>query len=104
MDIFGLEPIPAAVIITLFGAGLQLGLGYLASSPQTFDWRKALSTAITIGVVGIVSVATTLQALSEDATELEVLIAVATVVAAVAGFDALKNNVIKAAAKRVVPQ
>ena len=96
MDIFGLEPVLAAVIVTLTGAGLQFALGY-RKSDEAFDVKRAISTALTTTVVGIVAVATTLGALSEEAADTEVLIAVATVIAAVAGFDTLKNNIIKAA-------
>ncbi|MDH3764582.1 MAG: hypothetical protein OER82_02075 [Nitrosopumilus sp.] len=74
MDIFGLEPILAAVIITLVGAGLQFALGYLKSD-DSFDVKRAISTALTTTVVGIVAVATTLGALSEEAADTEVLIA-----------------------------
>jgi hypothetical protein len=96
MTILGLEPIAAAVIFTAVGAGLQFGLGYLASD-KVFDVKKALSTALISATLGIVTVSTALQAIGEEATDLEVLVVIGAVVATVAGIDGLKNSVIKAA-------
>jgi len=96
MLILGLEPIVAAVIFTAVGAGLQLGLGYLGSN-ETFDIKKALSTALISATIGIVTVSTALQAIGEEATDLEVLVVLGAVVATVAGIDGLKNSVIAAA-------
>ena len=96
MLILGLEPIVAAVVFTIVGAGLQLGLGFLGSK-EGFDARKALSTALITATLGIVTVSTALQAIAETATDLEVLIIISVAIAAIAGFDGLKNSIVAAA-------
>ena len=50
MDVFGLEPIQATIIVTMIGVGLQVGLGYLKSG-NAFDGRQLLTSAIIALVV-----------------------------------------------------
>ncbi|MDH3779576.1 MAG: hypothetical protein OES15_01840 [Nitrosopumilus sp.] len=45
MNVFGLEPIQATIIVTIIGVGLQVGLGYLKSG-NAFDGRQLLTSAV----------------------------------------------------------
>jgi len=47
MDVFGLEPIHATIVIAVIGVLLQVGLGY-AQSTNPFDGRKLLTSAIIV--------------------------------------------------------
>jgi len=96
MLILGLEPIVAALLFTSVGAGLQLGLGYAASN-TAFDVKKAISTAVISGILGITVLTAALGSISENATDLEVLAIVSGAIVTIAGIDTLKNHIIKAA-------
>jgi len=62
MDVFGLEPIQATIIVTIIGVGLQVGLGYLKSG-NPFDGRQLLTSAIIVLVVSFTIVGVALLVL-----------------------------------------
>ena len=62
MDVFGLEPIQATVIVTIIGVGLQVGLGYLKSG-NPFDGRQLLTSAIIALVVSFTIVGAAIQSI-----------------------------------------
>jgi len=91
MDVFGLEPIQATVIVTMIGVGLQVGLGYLKSG-NTFDGRQLLTSAIIALVLSFTVVGTAVQSISEGADEMTVFLILIGVVASIAGIDQLVKN------------
>ena len=57
MDVFGLQPIQAIIVIAVVAVSLQVGLGYLQSD-NPFDGRKLLTSAIIATVAALTVVGT----------------------------------------------
>ena len=91
MDVFGLEPIRATIIVTMIGVGLQVGLGYLKSG-NVFDGRQLMTSAIIALVVSFTVVATAIQSIPEGADDMTVFLILVGVVAAIAGIDQIVKN------------
>ena len=91
MDVFGLEPIQATIVIALVAVLLQVGLGYLQSG-NPFDGRKLLTSAIIATIAVFTVVGTALQAIPEGTADAEVFIVIVALVASVAGIDQLVKN------------
>ena len=91
MDVFGLEPIQATIIVTIIGVGLQVGLGYLKSG-NAFDGRQLLTSAIIALVVSFTVVGAAVQSIPEGADDMTVFLILIGVVAAIAGIDQLVKN------------
>jgi len=91
MDVFGLEPIQATIIVTMIGVGLQVGLGYLKSG-NAFDGRQLLTSAIIAIVVSFTIVGAAVQSIPEGADDMTVFLILIGVVAAIAGIDQLVKN------------
>jgi len=91
MDVFGLEPIQATIIVTIIGVGLQVGLGYLKSG-NAFDGRQLLTSAIIALVVSFTVVGDAVQSVPEGADDMTVFLILIGVVAAIAGIDQLVKN------------
>ena len=91
MDVFGLEPIQATIVIAVIGVLLQVGLG-VAQSSNPFDGRKLLTSAIIAVVASFTVVATAVQAIPEGADDLTVFLILVGIVASIAGIDQLVKN------------
>jgi hypothetical protein len=91
MDVFGLDPIQATIIVTIIGVGLQVGLGYLKSG-NAFDGRQLLTSAIIALVVSFTVVGAAIQSVPEGADDMTVFLILIGVVAAIAGIDQLVKN------------
>ena len=91
MDVFGLEPIQATIVIAVIGVLLQVGIGALQSK-DPFDGRKLLSSAIVAVIVSITIVATALQAIPDDIDELAKFLIVVSLIGSIAGIDQLVKN------------
>jgi uncharacterized membrane protein len=91
MDVFGLEPIQATIVITVIGVLLQVGLGALQST-NPFDPRKLATSAIIAVVASFTIVATAIQAIPEGADDVTVFLILIGVVASIAGIDSLVKN------------
>jgi len=91
MDVFGLEPIQATIIVTVIGVALQVGLGY-KKSESPFDAGKLLTSAIIAVIMSVTVVATAIQAIPEDFGDLSTFIVLAGIVGSIAGVDQLVKN------------
>ncbi|MDH3780127.1 MAG: hypothetical protein OES15_04635 [Nitrosopumilus sp.] len=91
MDVFGLEPIQATIIVTIIGVGLQVGLGYLKSG-NPFDGRQLLTSAIIALMVSFTVVGAAVQSVPEGADDMTVFLILIGVVAVIAGIDQLVKN------------
>ena len=91
MDVFGLEPIQATIIVTVIGVILQVGLGY-KKSDNPFDAGKLLTSAIIAVIMSITVVATAIQAIPEDFGDLQTFIVLVGIIASIAGIDQLVKN------------
>jgi hypothetical protein len=91
MDILGLEPIMAAIVITVIGVGIQVGLGVLQSS-NPFDVRKLVSSAIISVFTSFAIVVPILTALPSDIDSLTQFSVLIGTIAAIAGIDQLVKN------------
>jgi len=91
MDVFGLEPMQATIVIAVIAVMLQVGLGYLQSG-NAFDGRKLFTSAIIATIAAITVVGTALQAIPEGTDDASVFMIVVALVASVAGIDQLVKN------------
>ena len=103
MQIFGLEPVIATLVISVVGVGIQVGLGIL-QSPVSFEYKKLLASAI-IGVFSAFAiVGPAIGAIPENADPSVMFSIVVGLVAAVAGIDVLFKNVGKSISNRKAPK
>jgi len=91
MDILGLEPIQATIVIAFLGVLLQVGLGVLQSK-DPFDGKKVLSSAIIAVFTSIVLVAGVVGALPDNTDPLVQLTTIVTLVGTIAGIDQIVKN------------
>jgi hypothetical protein len=95
MDIFGLSPVIATIIIVSVGIVLQNLLGWLKSK-ENYDTRSALASAIIAFIVGITIIGPQIEAIQNQMlSELSELTIVTSLIASIAGFDILTKNVVK---------
>ncbi len=101
MEIFGLSPVLATIIIVITGLILQNLLGWLKSK-EDYDIRSALASAIIAFVVGITIIGPQIEAIQgQTLSELSELIIFASLIASIAGFDTLTKNAFKVANKKI---
>jgi ABC-type glycerol-3-phosphate transport system permease component len=91
MDVFGLEPIQAAIIVIVIEVILQVGLGY-KKSDYPFDADKLLTSVIIAVIMSITVVATAIQGIPEDFGDLQTFIVLVGIVGSIAGVDQLVKN------------
>jgi hypothetical protein len=101
MEIFGLSPVIATIIIVSVGIVLQNLLGWLKSK-ENYDARSALASAIIAFVVGITIIGPQIEAIQNQMlSELSELTIVTSLIASIAGFDILTKNVFKIANQKI---
>ncbi|MCH9659075.1 hypothetical protein K0U27_10405 [archaeon] len=101
MEIFGLSPVIATIVIVLLGVMLQNLLGWLKSK-ESFDIRSTLASTIIAFVVGITIIGPQIEAIQgQMLSELSELTIVASLIASIAGFDILTKNVFKIANQKI---
>ena len=101
MEIFGLSPVVAIIVIVLLGVMLQNLLGWLKSK-ENFDIRSALASAIIAFVVGITIIGPQIEPIQgQMLSELSEFTIVANLIASIAGFDVLTKNVFKIANQKI---
>ena len=98
MEIFGLDPIVAAIIITAIGVALSVGLGWLKND-QSFNIRQAVASGLIAFVVSIQLVIAELTVLPSDLPELALGGIFAGLVAQIAGIDSLAKSAAQAVQK-----
>ena len=101
MEIFGLSPVIATIVIVSTGVTLQNILGWLKSK-EDYDVRNTIASAIIAFIVGITIIGPQIEAIQDQMlSELSELIIVTSLIASIAGFDILTKNAFKAANKKI---
>ena len=104
MEIFGLSPVLATIIIVTVGLMLQNLLGWLKSK-ESYDIKNTLASTIIAFVVGITIIGPQIEVIQNQMlSELSQLTIFASLVASIAGFDTLTKNALKVANKKINPQ
>jgi len=91
MDIFGLDPYVAAIVIAVVGVTLTNLVGWLKND-KVFEPRKVAASIIIAVPLAIIIVGTQLQAIGDVEPGITALIVTIGLVAQVAGFDTLVKN------------
>ncbi len=91
MEIFGLDPYIAAIVIAVIGVTLTNVIGWLKND-KTFQPRKVAASVLIAVPTAIIVVGTQLQAIGNVEPGLTALIVVIGLIAQVAGFDTLIKN------------
>ena len=101
MDIFGLSPVVATILIVSTGIVLQNFLGWLKSK-ENYDTRSALASTVIAFVVGITIIGPQIEAIQDQMlSDLSELTIVASLIASIAGFDVLTKNAFKIANQKI---
>jgi len=101
MEVFGLSPVFATVLIVSIGVVLQNILGWLKTE-EDYDIKSALASAIIAFVVGITIIGPQIEAIQDQMlSELSELTIIASLIASIAGFDILTKNAFKIANKKI---
>lgn len=104
MEIFGLSPVLATIIIVTTGLMLQNLLGWLKSK-ESYDIKNTLASTIIAFVVGITIIGPQIEVIQDQMlSELSQLTIFASLVASIAGFDILTKNAFKMVNKKINPQ
>jgi len=98
MQVFGLEPIVAAILITAIGVFLSVLLGWLKND-KSFNIRQAVASALIAFIVSIQLAIAELTVLPDDIPELAIGAIFFGLIAQVAGIDSLAKSAAKAVAK-----
>ena len=98
MQIFGLEPIVAAIIFTTIGVALSVVLGWLKGA-EPFNVRQAVASAIIAFMVSIQLVIAELTVLPDDVPEIVIGGIIFALIAQVAGIDSLAKSAAQAVGK-----
>jgi len=101
MEIFGLSPVVATIVIVSTGVILQNLLGWLKTKEE-YDVKSAIASAIIAFVVGITIIGPQIEFIrNQMLSELSELTIVASLIASIAGFDILTKNVFKIANNKI---
>ncbi len=101
MEVFGLSPVFATIVIVSIGVVLQNLLGWLKTK-EAYDVKSALASAIIAFVVGITIIGPQIEVIQDQVlSELSELTIVASLIASIAGFDTLTKNAFKVANKKI---
>lgn len=98
MQVFGLEPMIAAIFITVAGVSLSVLLGWLKGS-QPFNIRQVVASALIAFIVSIQLVIAELTALPDDLPELAAGAILFGLIAQVGGIDSLTKSAAQAVSK-----
>jgi len=101
MEIFGLSPVVATIVIVSTGVILQNLLGWLKTKEE-YDIKSAIASAIIAFIVGITIIGPQIEAIQNQMlSELSELTIIASLIASIAGFDILTKNVFKIANNKI---
>jgi len=98
MQVFGLDPIVAAILITTIGVTLQNVLGWLKNK-DSFDPRMVASSAMIAFIISLQMVIPVIENIPEDIEQIAKFQILIVAIASIAGIDALGKNGIKAVLK-----
>lgn len=99
MQIFGLDPIILAILITGSGVGVSVLLGWLKGT-NPFNIKQAVASALIAFIVSAQLVIAQLQLVPDEQTSLVLGALLFGLVAQVAGIDSLAKSAVKAAMKK----
>jgi len=99
MQIFGLDPILIAILITVAGVALTVLLGWLKST-SSFNIKSVVASALIAFVASIQIVIVGLGVIPDGTSNLELGALLFGLLATVAGIDHLAKSAAKAAAKK----
>lgn len=101
IEIFGLSPVFATILIVSMGVILQNLLGWLKSK-EDYDIKNALASTIIAFIVGITIIGPQIEVIQDQMlSELSELTIFASLIASIAGFDVLTKNVFKIANSKI---
>ena len=101
MEIFGLSPVVATIVIVSVGVVLQNLLGWLKAHEE-YDIRSAIASTIIAFIVGITIIGPQIENIQNQMlSELSELTIVASLIASIAGFDILTKNLFKIANSKI---
>lgn len=98
MQVFGLDPIVAAILITAIGVTIQNVLGWLKNK-ESFDPRMITSSAMIAFIISLQMVIPVIENIPDDIDQLAKFQILIVAIASIAGIDALGKNGIKAVLK-----
>lgn len=98
MDILGLEPVMAGILITAVGIALSVLLGWLKST-EVFNVRQTVASVIIGFVISAQVVITQLGLIPIEITSTELGVLLFALIAQVAGIDSLAKSAAKAVAR-----
>lgn len=99
MQIFGLDPILIAILITVAGVTLSVLLGWLKST-SSFNIKSVVASALIAFVASIQVVIVGLGIIPNGTSNLELGTILFGLLATVAGIDHLAKSAVKAAVKK----
>ena len=98
MEIFGLDPVLAAVLITVTGVALSVMLGWLKSN-DSFNVKQVVASAIIAFVVSAQLVIAQISIIPDDVDSLALGALLFGMIAVVSGIDSLAKSGMSAALK-----
>lgn len=98
MEIFGLDPILAAILITITGVSLSVILGWLKSD-KSFNVKQVVSSAIIAFIVSAQLVIAQISIIPEGTETLALGALLIGMIAVVSGIDSLAKSGMSAALK-----
>lgn len=98
MQVFGLDPLVAAIIITAVGVTLSVTLGWLKGT-QPIKPRQVVASALIAFIISIQLVIAEITILPEDIADLAVGAILFGLIAQVAGVDSLAKSAAQAVSK-----
>lgn len=102
MQVFGLDPIVAAIVITIAGVTISVLLGWLKGSTP-FNVKQVVASGLIAFIVSIQLVIAELTVLPTDIAELAVGAILFGLIAQVAGIDSMAKSAAQAVAKARAP-
>jgi len=87
MQILGLEPIAAAIVISLIAVGLRTWWGMTDKDIREFNTRQFSQTVIIGLLIAVIAVAGNIDVFPEDVSDLQQLMFVISQISAIIGID-----------------
>jgi len=101
MNVFGLEPVTGAILITILGVSGSVLLGWL-KGVTPINPRQIVSSAIIAFVISYQLVGATLNAIPSGIDSIAYSMIIIGLIGQVAGIDSLTKSAVKAAIKKRV--
>ena len=102
MQVFGLEPLIAAIVITILGVTVSVTLGWLKGKGP-INPRQIVASALIAFIVSIQLVIVEISFLPDDIPEIAIGAIVFGLIAQVGGIDSMAKSAAAAASKALKP-